>query len=427
MGVVKIPLAFGKSELIIELPDTNPVNVLTMTDVPPLAAPEEYLRRQLEQPIASPPLADLCRGRSSACVVVCDITRPVPNPVLLRPLLETLEASGIPSEQITLLIATGLHRPSTPEEREVIVGRDILSRFRVVDHHARARDEQHSLGRTQRGTPVFIDRTYCDAELKITTGFIEPHLMAGFSGGRKLIAPGCAGEETIKALHSPAFLEHPGCREGSVDANPLHHELLEIAKKAGHDFIVNVALDQQHRIIGLYAGNPLRAHAEGIDFVRKAVRATLKDPADIVITTSAGYPLDLTYYQAIKGMTGALPAVRKGGVLVLAAECAEGLGSPEFTAMATAFPSAKAFTDRILSSPVVIDQWQLEECARAARHAKVILVSPRIAREHGGSLFVQAVPTMEEALRTAFAHVGANARIAVVPKGPYTLVELEAA
>jgi nickel-dependent lactate racemase len=427
MGVVKIPLAFGKSGLVVELPDTNPVSVLTMTDVPPLPAPEEYLRRQLERPIASPPLAALCRGRSSACVVICDITRPVPNPVLLRPLLETLEASGIMPRQITLLIATGLHRPSTIEERKVIAGREILERYRVIDHHARAGNEQRSLGRTQRGTPVFLDRAYCDAELKITTGFIEPHLMAGFSGGRKLIAPGCAGEETIKALHSPAFLEHPGCREGSVEANPLHHELLEIARMAGHDFIVNVALDQQHRIIGLFAGDPLRAHAEGVDFVRKAVRATLPAPAEIVITTSAGYPLDLTYYQAVKGMTGALPAVCKGGVLILAAECGEGLGSPEFTAMATAFPSAQAFTDCILSSPVVIDQWQLEECARAARHANVILVSPRIAREHGSSLFVQAVPTMEEALQTAFAHAGSNARIAVIPKGPYTLVELDAA
>lgn len=424
---MKIPLAFGKSGLVVELPDATPVSVLGMAGAPPVADPGKKLRELLEQPIGSPPLSVLCQGKSSACVVLCDITRPVPNAILLPPILDTLEASGISRERITLLIATGLHRPSTVEEREAIVGRELLARYRVVDHHARAGEEQRSLGITRKGTPVLIDRTYCDAELKITTGFIEPHLMAGFSGGRKLIAPGCAGEATIKALHSPSFLEDPGCREGSIEGNPLHQELLEIARMAGHDFIVNVTLDEEHRITGIFAGDPIRAHEDGIIFVRRVVRATLEEPADIVITTSAGYPLDLTYYQAIKGMTAALTAVRRGGVLILAAECAEGLGSPEFSAMATAYPSAREFTDRILSSPVVIDQWQLEECARAAGHAEVLLVSPRVAREHPGKLFVRALPTMEEALKVAFSRVGSRARVAVIPKGPYTLVELKSA
>ncbi len=420
---MKITLAFGKNGLVAELPDTAQVSVLGMSGAPAINEPGTKLRSLLGQPIGSPPLSTLCRGKASACVVLCDITRPVPNPLLLPPILETLEASGIPREGIKLLIATGLHRPSTAEEREAMVGAEILRRYAVVDHHAREEGEQRNLGSTRGGTPVLIDRTYCDAKLKITTGFIEPHLMAGFSGGRKLIAPGCAGEATIKVLHSPSFLEHPACREGSIEGNPLHRELLEIARMAGHDFIVNVTLDQEHRVTGLFAGDPLRAHSEGVAFVRRAVRARLNEPADIVITTSAGYPLDLTYYQAIKGMTAALPAVRSGGVLILAAECAEGLGSPEFTAMATTFPSAKEFTDRILSSDVVIDQWQLEECARAARHAEVILVSPRIASDYAGRLFVRALPSMEEALLMAFARTGPRARVAVIPEGPYTLVD----
>ncbi len=173
---------------------------------------------------------------------------------------------------------------------------------------------------------VHVDRRYWEADIKITTGFIEPHLMAGFSGGRKLIAPGCAGEMTIKALHSPLFLEDPRCREGCIEGNPLHQELLEIAGMAGHDFIVNVSLNAARRITGLFAGDPLAAHAAGVEFVRKSVRATIPAPADIVVTTSAGYPLDLTFYQAVKGMTAAMPVVRKGGLLIIAAECAEGLG-----------------------------------------------------------------------------------------------------
>ncbi|MBF8249048.1 MAG: hypothetical protein HW374_1848, partial [Bacteroidetes bacterium] len=199
--------------------------------------------------------------------------------------------------------------------------------------------------------------------------------MAGFSGGRKMVAPGCAGVETIKVLHSPAILEDPRCMEGCLDGNPLHEEMLRIAKMAGHDFIVNVALDEKGRMTGIFAGDPERAHGSGVEHIRKSVKSTLKEPADIVITTAAGYPLDLTYYQAIKGMTAALPVLKAGGTLILAAECSEGLGNDEFRRMATSFTSAASFRDWILSNPVLIDQWQLEECAKAALWAEVVLVA----------------------------------------------------
>ena len=420
---MKISLAFGRSGLTADIPDDRLAGVLTMRGAPPVESPEAALAASLAAPIGGPPLAELARGRRSACVVICDITRPVPNSLILPPILRTLEEEGIARDAITILIATGLHRPSTSGEREQLVGPEIAEKYRIVDHHAREQDEQQALGTTRNGTPVAIDRIYCEAELKITTGFIEPHLMAGFSGGRKLIAPGCAWDGTIKALHSPSFLENPECREGSIEENPLHHELLAIAELAGHDFIVNVSLDQEHRITGIFSGEPLAAHAKGITFVRSAVRGTIPEPADIVVTTAAGYPLDLTYYQAIKGMTAALPVVREGGTLILVAECAEGLGSPEFVEMATSFPSHEAFTERLRREPVVIDQWQLEECAKAARKAEVILVSPRVASEWGSSLFVTAVATLDEALSRGRKKQGEKARIAVIPHGPYTLVE----
>ena len=304
------------------------------------------------------------------------------------------------------------------------MGEEIQARYRIVNHRARELAEQRQLGVTGRGTPVYIDREYCDADLKLTTGFVEPHLMAGFSGGRKLVAPGCAGELTIKALHSPLFIEDPGCREGSIEGNPLHHELLEIASMAGHDFIVNVTLDPHHRITGLFAGEPLRTHEAGVAHARTAVRATLDRPVDIVITTSAGHPLDLTFYQAVKGLTAALPVVRPGGLLIIAAECAEGLGSPEFTRMATTFRSAEEFVSHISAHPVEIDQWQLEECAKAARHAEVVLVSPTIARDHGDRLFIRTAERVEDALGEGFKRLGADASVAVIPTGPYTLVEI---
>jgi lactate racemase len=250
--------------------------------------------------------------------------------------------------------------------------------------------------------------------------------MAGFSGGRKLIAPGCAGELTIKALHHPDFIEHPRCCEGSIDDNPLHHELLALARMAGHDFIVNVALDASRQVTGMFVGDPVQAHALGVSHVRRAVRDTLRSPADIVVTTSAGHPLDLTLYQAIKGVTAAMPVVRKGGMLILAAQCAEGVGSPEFARMATAFSSPTEFLTFLRDRPVEIDQWQLEECAKVARDIDVVLVSEGISKEVRDKLFIRSFPSVKDALDEGLRRFGASAQVAVIPKGPYLLVGVEA-
>lgn len=422
---MKIHLAYGKKGLEVEIPEGNLLKVMTMEGARPLPDANASVAASLEQPIDAVPLRQQARGAKTACIVICDITRPVPNKVVLPPLLSILEQEGISNDNITILIATGLHRPSSDAELEHLVGKEITRQYRVVDHHARIEAEHRNKGKTVRGTPVWIDARYCDADLKITAGFIEPHLMAGFSGGRKMIAPGCAGEETIKALHSPQFLEDPRCSEGNIDDNPLHHELLEIAAMTGHDFMVDVALDEMGRITGIFAGHPQRAHEAGVRHVRKAVRSTLNRPADIVITTAAGFPLDLTYYQAIKGMTAALPIVKQGGTLILAAECAEGLGSGEFTEMATAFSSAEEFREKILSNDVVIDQWQLEECLKAASHADVILVSEGIKPSERERLFVSTAESVEEALERGLRKHGSDAAVAVIPKGPYTLVGIE--
>jgi nickel-dependent lactate racemase len=422
---VKIHLAFGREGMDIEIPERNLLKVLTMEKADPLPDPAQELEKQLREPIGGRPLAALAGEAESACVVISDITRPVPNKVLIPPLLRTLEENRIQRGDITILVATGLHRPSTPDELTAMLGKETLDKYRLVDHHARVLVEQQYLGLTSRNTPIYISREYCESDLKITTGFIEPHLMAGFSGGRKLVAPGCAGELTIKALHSPYFLENPDCCEGSIDNNPLHRELLEIAHKAGHDFIVNVSLDVNGAITGMFAGDPEIAHAKGVDFVRNSVKATAPRPADIVITTSAGYPLDLTYYQSVKGITAALPVVKKGGMLIVAAKCEEGLGSPEFTSMATTYRTVDSFVGTITANPVLIDQWQLEECAKAARQADVVLVSPNIASRFGNKLFIRTVSTVEEALAEGLRKFGPDASITVIPKGPYMLVGVE--
>jgi nickel-dependent lactate racemase len=340
-------------------------------------------------------------------------------------LLDSLAQGGLSPDRVTLLVATGLHRASTHDELVAMLGEDVLRRCRTVSHRARVNAEQRDLGRTPGGVPVFIDRAYLEADVKITTGFIEPHLMAGFSGGRKLIAPGCAGEETIKALHSPRFIEDPRCREGSIDGNPLHAELLAIAGMAGHDFILNVSLDAERNITGVFAGDPLIAHAAGVVQVREAVSAFVPAPVDIVVTTSAGYPLDLTLYQAVKGMTAAAPVLKKGGMMVLAAACAEGLGGEEFVSMATQYASADDFLQSLRHQPVRIDQWQLEECARIARDMDVVLVAEGIPEEQRRRLFIRSGSGVEAVVAEGIAQRGQDASVAVIPKGPYTLVGVQ--
>ncbi len=423
---MNVRIAYGKRGLTLDIPAANLVKVMEQAGAPPLRDPVGEIDRQLRKPIDSSPLTELARRAKSACIVISDITRPVPNTALLPPILAALKEGGIPIEKTEILIATGLHRPSTPEEKSALVGDSILHMYTVKDHHARVPEEQNYLGTTRRGTPVYIDASYCSADLKITTGFIEPHLMAGYSGGRKLVAPGCAGVETIKALHSPLFLEDPKCCEGSMEGNPLHDELLQIAELAGHDFIVNVSLDSARAITGVFAGHPVKAHHAGVHHVRNTVRCDLHRPVDIVVTTSAGYPLDLTYYQAVKGMTAALPIVREGGTLILAAECAEGLGGKEFSDMATHFASANEFIDAILHSPVVIDQWQLEESAKAARKVHVVLVADGIPETQSKKLFVDSASSLEAALQDALSRHGRDASVAVIPNGPYTLVGVAA-
>ena len=424
---MKINLAYGRDGLEVDIPERNLLKVLTFEKTPALPDPDRVIEQALQKPIGSAPLSELAARAKSACIVVCDMTRPVPNKKLLPPILHILQESGIERSKIAILIATGLHRPSTAVELDSIVGQPILQSYHVVDHHASILEEQQYLGRTSRNTPVYIDKRFVGADLKMTVGFIEPHLMAGFSGARKVVAIGCAGEETIKTLHSPLFLDNELCCEGSIDKNPLHHELLEIAHMAGHEFTIDVALDADKQITGVFAGHPVLAHTVGVDAVRKSVRATVPRPADIVLTTCGGHPLDLTYYQAIKGMTAALPILKQGGMLILAAECAEGLGSERFISMATRFRKVEEFEEWIHNHPVEVDQWQLQECVKAVRHGEVVVVSSGIGSEVREKLFVHVAGSVAEALRRGIQRFGPDASVAVIPKGPYTLVAVDSA
>jgi nickel-dependent lactate racemase len=419
---MRVTLDYGKTGLEVDLPDDRVIGPLAIRPSPPLANPDAAIADALRNPIASPPLAELARGRKNACILICDITRPVPNRQILPPILRTLEEQGIDREDILILVATGLHRPNEGDELVELVGPDIARAYRCENHHGKILAEHDYLGETPNGVPVWLDSRYVRADLKITTGLIEPHLMAGYSGGRKVICPGIAALETVKVWHGPKFLEHPNADCGIVAGNPVHEENTRIALMAGCDLIVNVCLDGQRRITWIGAGHMIHAWEEGVRFVEQVVKAPVAEPVDVVVTSCAGYPLDTTWYQAVKGLTGALPIVKRGGTIVLAASLSEGLGSPEFQQLLADNQDLKQFKQRILGSDYfVMDQWQLEELAKVVERCKVKVVSDGIPADTLRRCFVEPAESVERAVADSLAEYGPNAKVAVIPKGPYVL------
>src|ERR1700674_5915295 len=423
---MRMDLAFGKTGLTVVLPEGYRYRVLEARSAKPLGDPGSAIEAALDSPVASPSLSQLARGKSGAAISICDITRPAPNRQVLPPLLARLEQAGIRREAITILIATGLHRPATEAEIREIAGEFSASSYRIVNHNARELFEHRHLGSTASGTPVYIDERFVSADLHITLGFIEQHLMLGFSGGRKLIAPGLAGQETIKMIHSPKFMREPLATEGSIGANPLHAELLEIAARARHDFILDVTLTRSREISGVFAGEPVAAHATGVEFLRTTSLEKLTRLADAVITSAAGHPLDMSFYQTIKGITAAQHIVKPGGKILVIGACPEGVGSPEFSRMLREYRDRETFLAELLHIPVEVDQWQMEKLAIASGQNEILFYTPGISKSVMGSFGDSSFATVDEAVQALLAGLPAGARVAVVPEGPYVFARVVA-
>ena len=424
---MQIKMRYGHGTLPINIPDNNLAGILETSESKPLGDADAAVQQAIAEPIASPALAELARGRDSACIVISDVTRPVPNQIILPPMLKTLEASGIPREKITILIATGIHRPNEGEELEGMVGRFIMETYRIRNHFSQDPGTHAYLGKTANGTPVHIDKTYLAADLKVITGLIEPHLMAGYSGGRKAICPGLASVETMKIMHGPHLMEHPKSAVGILDGNPFHEEATEIALMAGVDFNLNVAIDKARRITGVFAGDMVTSHRVGAQFVENQAKATLPEPVDAVVVSSAGHPLDTTFYQAIKGLLAAVEIVKEGGSILLVAACGEGIGSGPFTDLVFKTQDLRAFVEGLYNpANFVIDQWQLEELAKVARKADIYFYSEGIPYPQQKKLFVQPVREPQAGIEAILARYGDNTRIAAIPEGPYVLAQIDA-
>ena len=421
---MKMTLRYGRQGLEVELPDDNVLHVLHLREVPTLRDPAAAAQQACDDPLGTPPLQELAKGGKSACVVISDITRPVPNRVLVPPILRALHAAGLDRERILILVATGLHRAATEAELHEMLGEEIMAGgYQVESHLARDQASHVHLGRTSQGTEVWVDRRYVESDVRILVSLVEPHVFAGYSGGRKTICPGISAAQTIMGFHSPAIIEAPRAIAGNIYDNVCDREAHEVAALAGRaDFTMNCTLNEERELTGIFAGDFFAAPLAAMELAERQSKVVIQQPVDIVVTTNAGYPLDLTFYQCAKGISAAVPIVKPGGAIIIAQENAEGIGNAEFTELMLQVRDPHEFVQQALrTGENQIDQWGVHQLEKMLRRCKVYSYSDGIPADVQSELFMKPVSSVEEGVQRALAEHGSAATIAVIPEGPYVM------
>jgi nickel-dependent lactate racemase len=421
---MKIDLKYGLEGLVVDVEETSGfLGVLRPTEPQPLGDPSRAIAESLVTPISSLPLNKIAEGKRTACIVISDSTRPVPNRLILPPLLKTIEEQGVVPSDITILIATGIHRASTKEERLELVGPEILTRYTVIDHLSKARGEMAQVGVIGGTVPALINRRYVEPDLKVLTGFIEPHMWAGYSGGRKSILPGISSIETLEYMHGPEMIAHPGTEYGRLEGNLFHQAGLEVMERAGADFIINVTLNSKKEITGIFAGHPVLAHLAGCRFLENHCVKVLDVPLDFIVTTNAGAPLDCNLYQTVKGITGASPVVKKGGDIVIASRCNEGVGSVEYRKVLDMVDSPASFLCSLMEKNFFMpDQWCAQETYQVLIDKDVWLYTEGLSHEDITRYHMLPVDSIEKAIEYLLRRHGPEARWAIVPDGPMLIL-----
>ena len=425
-----IDILYGRGTLPIILPPGAEPTIIRKAHLAKLTDQKGAIKIALEDPIGSPPLSELAKGKSSACILICDITRPVPNRLFLKPMVEQMVTSGISLEKITILVATGLHRPNLGAELAELIGDAwVLENVRIENHFARDETAHVDLGYTStRNTPVRLDRLFVDADLRIATGLVEPHFMAGWSGGRKVIAPGVAHHETIRTFHSARFMEDPLAVQCNLVGNPLHEEQLEIVKMLGDVYALNTVLDEDRDLVCVTFGEIIASHQAAVDFVSVATSIPLNRKFSTIVTSSAGYPLDKTYYQTIKGMVTPLDILKPGGTLIIASECSEGFGSSEFREAQGKLVKLgpQRFLDTLTAKSLAeIDEWQTEMQLKPMRVGTVELYTTGLVGDDRLLTGVSTVDDIGAAIARSIAASG-DPTVAIIPEGPYVVPRYEA-
>lgn len=417
-----VHLAYGKRGLRVNLPDTVPVTVIEPRFVPGLPDEEAALREALRSPIGSPPLADLVRPTDTVAIVFSDITRPMPNDRVLPVLLEELAHVGVPDDHIVLINALATHRPQTEPELRRMLGDAVVDRYRIIQHNAWDDAELVPVATNRMDRTVRVSRAYMEASVRILTGFIEPHFFAGFSGGPKAVLPGIADIEAILDNHGPQMIAHPRATWAVTEGNPIWEEMRDVARATSPTFILNVALNRERRITGVFAGEMEAAHRAGVEFVREHAVQPVPEPFDIVITSNSGYPLDLNLYQAVKGMSAAAQIVRPGGDIIVVAECWDGIPDHgEYKRLLWEAASLEDLLARILTPGFRCqDSWEAQIHAQIGRKARVHVCADGLTDEELHRAHVIPCRSVEETVERLLRE-NPDARIAVLPDGPQTV------
>lgn len=417
---MRIRLDYGTDGLEVELPDER-TTIIEPVFRPEIADPHAALIAALRKPLGRPPLREVVKPGQSVVISVCDVTRAQPRREMLAALFE--EMPEIPAGDITILIATGTHRDNTEEELEEMLGQYVVGRYKVINHDSRDREALISAGQTKSGVSVSLNRAWLYADVKITTGFVEPHFFAGFSGGPKMVAPGLASLETVLVLHDAKRIAHPNATWGITEGNPIHDDVREIATMAGVDFAMDVTLNHEQEITGVFAGDLLTEHRAACEAAKRDAMRAVDAPFDVVLTSNSGFPLDQNLYQAVKGMSAAAQVVKPGGTIICVSECRDGLPSHGSYGEVLASQPTPAKLLEMIQAPGYSrpDQWQVQIQAQIQLKASVLVKTAGLTPDAVRAAHFQPVDDVAEAVRSALAKAGPNATLCVLPHGPITI------
>jgi nickel-dependent lactate racemase len=416
----QVTLAYGRDGLTVEVPDDAAV----ITPVPHAAAPDvpAELRRALREPVSGLPLRERVQRGQTVAISACDGTRAQPRHLMIPVLLEELDGV-VDLEDVVVLVATGTHRANTEAELRAMFGDAVVDSVRIVNHDSRASDTHRFVGTYGDGVPVWLNEQWVDADVRLTTGFVEPHFFAGFSGGPKMVAPGLAALDTVLVLHDATRIGDPRATWGVTEGNPVHDDVRAIAAATGVTYAFDVILNQRQEVIAAFGGDILEMHAVAIERAREVAMAPVDALFDVVVTTGSGFPLDQNLYQSVKGMSAAAQVTRPDGLIVCAAECADGYPDHgSYREVLTSADSPEALLELISAREVTVpDQWQVQIQARIQSAHRVVMHTSYLSDAELAEAHLEQTADIAAIVAEAVAKAGPGARVCVLPEGPQTI------
>ncbi|MCI9138082.1 MAG: nickel-dependent lactate racemase [Lachnospiraceae bacterium] len=423
-----IKLPFSREGMMLHLDDNLEYEILesSIESMPRTEKTEdEIVLSAMEHPIGSPRLSELAKGRQKVVIICSDHTRPVPSRHIIPFMLKEIREEN-PKADITLLIATGFHRATTREELVGKFGEEIVSQEKILIHDSQNMDDMVNIGTLPSGAPLLINKAAAEADLLVSEGFIETHFFAGFSGGRKSVLPGVSSAVTVLGNHCSTFIDSPYSRTGVLENNPIHRDMIAASKMANQQYIVNVVIDSDKKVVHAVAGDAVEAHAAGCRFLQQYCQVSPKKPADIAISTNGGYPLDQNMYQSVKGMTAAEAASKDGGIIIMVSNCGDGHGGEGFYQALKNCESPSSLMEEILKvsqEQTKPDQWEYQIQSRILMHHKVIYVMCEQYRAMAEEMGFETASDVNEALKYALKEKGRDAHITVIPDGVSVMVK----